>query len=318
MRKIVASRSPLEFTWRNSEQLQGDLVEAVTALKDDPAIRRIALSGSVSVVRQLLDAGLLDELHLFVHPATAGSGLQAVRRRRPGATPQAGLGAAVRDRRGAPRVRDPTRTRRRARTRRRGRACPRTEPGPGSARTTQLLRGTASRSWSWSGRRRGRGGGRRRGRRGRVVVVVVVGCSRSWSSGDGRGGGRGRGRCRRRRCAAGDPEDLVLHVGTLRALGVDGQLHVPALDGCGSMPDRSSVYVSDASRPDSEPPPLLSSSPMETESVSSTTTAPSGGAPRTSRRRTGRPRRSRRSRPGTCSPRGARCSDGRRTPRRRA
>jgi hypothetical protein len=29
----------------------------VTALEDDPAIRRIALSGSVSVVRQLLDDG---------------------------------------------------------------------------------------------------------------------------------------------------------------------------------------------------------------------------------------------------------------------
>jgi dihydrofolate reductase len=76
VRKIVASRTPLEFTWRNSEQLQGDLVEAATALKKDAAIRRIALSGSVSVVRQLLDAGLLDELHLFVHPATAGSGLR--------------------------------------------------------------------------------------------------------------------------------------------------------------------------------------------------------------------------------------------------
>ena len=76
MRKIVASRSPMEFTWRNSEQLQGDLVEAVTAMKNDPAIGRIALSGSVSVVRQLLNAGLLDELHLFVHPATAGSGLR--------------------------------------------------------------------------------------------------------------------------------------------------------------------------------------------------------------------------------------------------
>jgi dihydrofolate reductase len=76
MRKIVASRSPLTFTWRNSEQLQGDLVEAATALKDDAAIRRIALSGSPSVVRELLDAGLVDELHLFVHPATAGSGLR--------------------------------------------------------------------------------------------------------------------------------------------------------------------------------------------------------------------------------------------------
>jgi dihydrofolate reductase len=84
MRKIVASRSRLDLTWRNSEQLEGDLVEAVTALKNDPAIQRIALSGSVSVVRQLLDAGLLDELHLFVHPATAGSGLKLFEEGGPG------------------------------------------------------------------------------------------------------------------------------------------------------------------------------------------------------------------------------------------
>jgi dihydrofolate reductase len=76
VRKLVASRSPIEFTWRNSEQLSGDLVGAVTALKADPSIRQIALSGSTSLVRQLLDSGLLDELHLFVHPATAGSGLK--------------------------------------------------------------------------------------------------------------------------------------------------------------------------------------------------------------------------------------------------
>ncbi|HEU4513546.1 MAG TPA: dihydrofolate reductase family protein [Nocardioidaceae bacterium] len=74
MRKIVVSRQSLSFSWRHSEQLQGDLVEAVTELRNDPGIRRVALSGSLSVVRQLLDAGLLDELHLFVHPATAGSG----------------------------------------------------------------------------------------------------------------------------------------------------------------------------------------------------------------------------------------------------
>ena len=76
VRKIVASRSPLTFTWRNSEQLQGDLADAVAALKQDPSIERIALSGSVSVVRQLIDASLLDELDLFLHPATAGSGLR--------------------------------------------------------------------------------------------------------------------------------------------------------------------------------------------------------------------------------------------------
>jgi len=76
VRKIVASRSPREFSWRNSEQLQGDLVESVAKLKNEPGVRRIALSGSVSVVRQLLNARLLDELNLFVHPATAGSGLK--------------------------------------------------------------------------------------------------------------------------------------------------------------------------------------------------------------------------------------------------
>jgi dihydrofolate reductase len=76
VRKIVVSHSPMTFTWRNSEQLQGDLVDAVKALKNDPSIETIGLSGSVSVVRQLLDGRLLDELHLFVHPATSGSGLR--------------------------------------------------------------------------------------------------------------------------------------------------------------------------------------------------------------------------------------------------
>jgi dihydrofolate reductase len=76
MRKIVVSSQPLEFTWRNSEQLQGSLADAVAALKVDPSIHKIALSGSVSVVRQLLAARLLDELHLFVHPVLAGTGLR--------------------------------------------------------------------------------------------------------------------------------------------------------------------------------------------------------------------------------------------------
>ena len=74
MRKIVVSHSPLDLTWRNSEQVNGDLLDTVRTLKADDSIRRVALSGSVSVVRQLLDAGLLDELHLFVHPVAAGGG----------------------------------------------------------------------------------------------------------------------------------------------------------------------------------------------------------------------------------------------------
>jgi dihydrofolate reductase len=34
------------------------------------------MSGSVSVVRQLLAAGLLDELHLLVHPIVVGKGMR--------------------------------------------------------------------------------------------------------------------------------------------------------------------------------------------------------------------------------------------------
>ena len=74
-RKIVISNQELEFTWRNSEQLEGDLVEAVTALKTEPS-GNIGLSGSVSVVRQLLDAGLLDELQLLVHPIALRKGMR--------------------------------------------------------------------------------------------------------------------------------------------------------------------------------------------------------------------------------------------------
>ena len=75
-RKIVVSHQPLQFGWRNSEQLQGDLVETVNALKREPNGTHIALSGSVSVVRQLVAAGLVDELHLLVHPIALRKGMR--------------------------------------------------------------------------------------------------------------------------------------------------------------------------------------------------------------------------------------------------
>ncbi|MBU3867461.1 dihydrofolate reductase family protein [Streptomyces sp. 4503] len=74
-RKIVLSRQDLSFTWRNSELLKGDFADAVTALKREPG-GDIALSGSVSVVRQLLAHGLLDELHLLVHPIAVRKGMR--------------------------------------------------------------------------------------------------------------------------------------------------------------------------------------------------------------------------------------------------
>ena len=73
MRKIVVSHQNLDFTWRNSEQLQGNFVEAVTALKQGSG-GDIGMSGSPSIVRQLLEAGLLDEL--LVHPVAVRGGMQ--------------------------------------------------------------------------------------------------------------------------------------------------------------------------------------------------------------------------------------------------
>ena len=75
-RKIVVSNERLEFTWRNSEQLEGDLIDAVIALKNEPGDQAIGMSGSISVVRQLLAAGLLDELHLLVHPIAVRKGMR--------------------------------------------------------------------------------------------------------------------------------------------------------------------------------------------------------------------------------------------------
>ena len=73
-RKVIVSRQPLEFSWRNCELLDGDLADAVTALKADPGVTGILVPGSISVVQQLLAAGLVDELRLLVHPVAARKG----------------------------------------------------------------------------------------------------------------------------------------------------------------------------------------------------------------------------------------------------
>ncbi|RHA37900.1 dihydrofolate reductase family protein [Cellulomonas rhizosphaerae] len=73
-RKVVATRGTQDLGWRSVERVEGDLVEAVTALKEQPGIGKILVAGSVSIVRQLLAAGLIDELRLLVHPVAARKG----------------------------------------------------------------------------------------------------------------------------------------------------------------------------------------------------------------------------------------------------
>lgn len=70
--KYVASRTLTEATW-NTQVLAGDAVEAVAELKGsrDGTLLKY---GTGSFSRGLIEAGQLDELHLWVFPFIAGSG----------------------------------------------------------------------------------------------------------------------------------------------------------------------------------------------------------------------------------------------------
>ena len=71
--KVVASTTLDAVDWENSTLAEGDLAEAVTALKTQ-AGKNIGMSGSATLVRSLLAHGLVDELRLLVHPLVVGSG----------------------------------------------------------------------------------------------------------------------------------------------------------------------------------------------------------------------------------------------------
>ena len=71
--KHVATSSPFEREWANTTVIDGDLVEFVRGLKDRPG-GDIGVHGSISVIRGLLAAGVVDELRLAIAPVVAGSG----------------------------------------------------------------------------------------------------------------------------------------------------------------------------------------------------------------------------------------------------
>ena len=59
--------------WQNSTLVKGDLAQEIARLKQQPG-KNIGTAGSPTLVRSLLEQGLLDELILLVHPVVAGSG----------------------------------------------------------------------------------------------------------------------------------------------------------------------------------------------------------------------------------------------------
>ena len=74
VRKYVVSTTleePLE--WQNSTLIGDNVAEEISKLKEQPG-KDISISGSPTLVRSLLQDGLLDELRLMLHPIVVGSG----------------------------------------------------------------------------------------------------------------------------------------------------------------------------------------------------------------------------------------------------
>jgi dihydrofolate reductase len=70
--KHVASTTLTETTW-NAEVLDGDAIDAVARLKES-GDGTLVKYGNGPLSRALVEAGLLDELHLSISPFVAGSG----------------------------------------------------------------------------------------------------------------------------------------------------------------------------------------------------------------------------------------------------
>jgi dihydrofolate reductase len=70
--KYVVSGTLSDPTWRNSEVIGPYDADRIRKLKDE--VGDLYVSGSITLVRAMLDDGLIDDLHLFLYPLTRGEG----------------------------------------------------------------------------------------------------------------------------------------------------------------------------------------------------------------------------------------------------
>ncbi len=71
--KHVASRSTPTLTWGPADSLEGDVVEAVRALKEQDG-PELQVHGSIDLLQTLLPAGVVDELRVLTFPVVLGHG----------------------------------------------------------------------------------------------------------------------------------------------------------------------------------------------------------------------------------------------------
>jgi dihydrofolate reductase len=69
--KYVVSNTLTDPAWENTTVVNGDVRTEVAKLKQD---KQFDTTGSATLVRWLLEQGLVDELHLLVHPIVVGHG----------------------------------------------------------------------------------------------------------------------------------------------------------------------------------------------------------------------------------------------------
>ena len=72
-KKYVVSRTLTDPKWRNTTVIRDNVIESVRALKAKEG-GTIMTDGSSQLVHALLNADLVDELHLLVYPLSLGSG----------------------------------------------------------------------------------------------------------------------------------------------------------------------------------------------------------------------------------------------------
>jgi dihydrofolate reductase len=71
--KVVFSRTLREAPWKNTRLVKGDMVAEVRKMKSEPGPGMVIL-GSGSIVSQLMEAALIDELQIVVNPIVLGRG----------------------------------------------------------------------------------------------------------------------------------------------------------------------------------------------------------------------------------------------------
>ncbi|WP_369254469.1 dihydrofolate reductase family protein [Geodermatophilus amargosae] len=77
---VSSTLADAEGVWQNSTVLGGYDADRIRALKAD---HDLYVSGSATLVRGLVDDGLVDELHLYVYPVAVGSGIRLFPEGRP-------------------------------------------------------------------------------------------------------------------------------------------------------------------------------------------------------------------------------------------